>query len=276
MSGVCRAIGRAFKSVTKAITGSSILKSALVVGAAYFTAGAAGLALPGATIGGSGVLSGIASAGAGLTGATATTGMFSTAAAAASSAMGPTVGSMVSGAISGAATGAMFGGGVSALTHGDIGRGMLTGGLMGAAAGGVQGYFNAAPPPGSVNPTEGSYAWSPASNTSPSQNMATSQNSTTFGSSGTSNALSDASQPSLYGSRVADSSLVTPLPQPQLPPAYQDWFPPNGLKTIGIGTLANTALNGYINNKILDKQIAANKANLDALRNSYSTKPIVI
>ncbi|MEO5370857.1 MAG: hypothetical protein H7833_12380 [Magnetococcus sp. DMHC-1] len=275
MSGVVKSVSKVFKSVTK----NPIVKTALIVGAAYFTAGAAGLALPGATLGGTGVLSSIASAGASLTGATATAGLFSSAASAASTALGSTVGSMVSGALSGAATGAMLGGGMAALTGNKIGKGMMTGGLMGAALGGVQGYFNAPTLSGSMAGSGSGAASQVGAEVSTSHAGSSIGNMTSNQAMFEPNGLYSKSSGLLKsGQAVAQSSLpsVTPLP-------------PNGLMsqivgnpvlditpTISLGTLANTALKGYFDNKQLDKQLEANKARLEAIQNSYPTKPIVV
>tara|TARA_B100002003_G_scaffold213404_2_gene211059 strand:+ start:1 stop:876 length:876 start_codon:yes stop_codon:yes gene_type:complete len=113
--GLFDSIGKFFKRVTSSTVGK-IIGGALLVGAAVFTGGAAlGLApLAGGWAGAAGSLAGSL----GLTG---------------------TIGSAITGALTHAGYGTLIGGGLSAITGGDVLEGAATGALGGAVTGGITG-----------------------------------------------------------------------------------------------------------------------------------------
>lgn len=114
MSGIVKGVKKAFKKVGK--VAKKVAPIALAAGAAYFTGGAA-LGLAG-TAGGWGAAASSAVSSLGATG---------------------TLGSVLTGAATQAGYGALAGAGISAVTGGNVSKGMRTGAMTGAVTGGVSG-----------------------------------------------------------------------------------------------------------------------------------------
>lgn len=141
MCNPIKAIKKVFKRVVKAAR--IIVPLVLAAAAIYFTAGAA--------LGVTGTAGGWLSSNLGLSG---------------------TLGGIVSGAVNQAGYGALLGGGISAVTGGNVGKGLLTGAVAGAVTGGITGAIQAPVSAASSGATGATGPGTPATSATPSGTVA--------------------------------------------------------------------------------------------------------